>query len=97
MGTDSGTSLAKRLCYEPVNTRQIHSENQNAKKPPSPPVSCPIIEPLNYNYQPAAKKVTKTKLDKAYDKACKAAEAANKKFNRASECLKVCVQFLCIS
>lgn len=68
----------------------VSSENQNAN---IQKVSCPIIEPLN-NYNQPAKKATKTKVnkafDKAYDKAFKAAEAANKKFNRASECLKVC-------
>ena len=49
----------------------------------------PVTEPLTKITNPPAKKTTKSKQDKAYEKACKAAEAANKKFNRASDCLKV--------
>ncbi|XP_059352747.1 crossover junction endonuclease EME1-like isoform X2 [Daphnia carinata] len=49
---------------------------------------CPLpSDGTSCNNQPG-KKVTKTKQAKAYDKACKAAEAANKKSNRTSDCLK---------
>ncbi|KAI9562861.1 hypothetical protein GHT06_010316 [Daphnia sinensis] len=52
------------------------------------PNVCPLPSKSTGSNNQPGKKSTKTKQAKAYDKACKAAEAANKKSNRASDCLK---------
>ncbi|KAK4025634.1 hypothetical protein OUZ56_014690 [Daphnia magna] len=86
LGTIPEKSSGRILASDLMQTHESrpYSKTENLSLPnlcslPSEAASC--------NNQPG-KKITKTKQTKAYDKACKAAEAANKKSNRASDCLK---------